>query len=367
MNNTSKPNIIIIVVDGMRRDRRHVHPIFDKLAKEATLFTNVVAYAPYTMAALHSLLTGEYGSRTGVNAYYSAEKFKSDKFKTLQEYLKNYGYATYADTFRKGVIPKSGFDSISYYDERKEDLVKRHTSLLEGMPRTSPYFLFLHYINIHTNIVRALGWRERMLKWLKLSPEVLFRMILNYDKSIYRAGSYLKSIYRPLENTIWVILSDHGCSLGEKDGERIYGTYLYDYTLRTFVYFIGGKFPKGVIRNNCVRSIDVMPTILDILNIPLRDSREGKSLAPDISAEAPPDRPAFSETGGLTGPNPSPYEPNIKSIIKEEWKLIYNLTTKQRELYNTREDKAEEKNLAGRYPSLEKGLFEMLDIENKKS
>ena len=40
------------------------------------------------------------------------------------------------------------------------------------------------------------------------------------------------------KDSIILIMSDHGVSVGEKFGERAYGAYCYDYTLRNFAYFL---------------------------------------------------------------------------------------------------------------------------------
>ena len=63
-------------------------------------------------------------------------------------------------------------------------------------------------------------------------------------------------------------MSDHGISVGEKIGERAYGAFCYDYTLRTFGYFLFPGIESQEISQQ-VRLIDYMPTILDYLKIPL--------------------------------------------------------------------------------------------------
>ena len=71
----------------------------------------------------------------------------------------------------------------------------------------------------------------------------------------------------------------------------------------------------------------------------------GRSLLPIINGEENGDRLAFAETGGVEGPNPSPDEPNVKSIRDGRWKLIYNTATRHFELYNLERDPKETTNL----------------------
>ena len=103
-----------------------------------------------------------------------------------------------------------------------------------------------------------------------------------------------------------------------------------------------------------------MPTILDILKIKPDTNyklMEGKSLMGMIEGRDKEDRIAFCETGGLEGPYPSPYGPNIKCIRSKKWKLIYNTTTQKRELYNLEDDPDEQDNCIEKYPDISAELW----------
>ena len=69
-----------------------------------------------------------------------------------------------------------------------------------------------------------------------------------YDVLFKGAETYLQNILEKLnelqlkKNSLILIMSDHGISIGEKLGERAYGAFCYDYTLRTFAYFIADDF-----------------------------------------------------------------------------------------------------------------------------
>ena len=62
-------------------------------------------------------------------------------------------------------------------------------------------------------------------------------------------------------------MSDHGVSTGERFGEHAYGAFCYDYTLRTFTYFLSSELSQLEIKQQ-TRTVDFMPTILDYLDIP---------------------------------------------------------------------------------------------------
>ena len=90
----------------------------------------------------------------------------------------------------------------------------------------------------------------------------------------------------------------------------------------------------------------------------------GKSFLPFIYGREE-ERIAYSETGGLGGPTPSPEQHNVKCIRTNKWKLIYNETNKKKELYNLEQDKEENNNLIGKEPEIEKYLWEKMIEEGK--
>ena len=143
----------------------------------------------------------------------------------------------------------------------------------------------------------------------------------------------------------------------------MYGSYLYDYTIRCFMYMVGKDIPKGIYFNNVIRNIDILPTILDTLKIKPKENYKkiiGKSFLPFFKGRID-ERHAYSETGGLGGPTPSPEKHNVKSIRTNRWKLIYNETNNKKELYDLDSDKEEKINLIGKFPDIEAKLSEEMD------
>jgi arylsulfatase A-like enzyme len=171
------------------------------------------------------------------------------------------------------------------------------------------------------------------------------------------------------DDSLILIMSDHGISVGEKFGERAYGSFCYDYTLRTFTYFLSGEFTSRKISQQ-IRTIDFMPTILDFLNIPFDNNYEkidGTSLMPLIQGLSIPEQIAYSETGNPLDKKAPPKEPNTKSVRTSKWKLISNQYDNSRELYNLELDPNEEKNLAGKGEQIESLLWQELQKLEKVS
>lgn len=366
-------NLLIIILDGARIDRILNSATIKNLQKIGTSFTNLIAYAPFTIAAMHAIFSGEYGFRNGVNSYWSSFKFKKEKFKTLTQYFKENGFCTYGDAINKLILPPQGFDDLRYHDEDKDNLTENHKTLLDKMKKLNKtgekFFLYLHYSNIHTNIKQNV-----LKKYTNFSQEYYDKRADNekkYDEYFRSAENYLEEIINHcnkinlFDDSVILILSDHGISIGEKFGERAYGAFCYDYTIKTFALFIKKNiFPVKSISYQA-RSIDILPTILEIFNIK-EDQRyekiSGRSLIPLIDGKID-NRTAIIETGNPLEDNKPPKEPNVIAIRKSNWKLILNLHDNTRELYDLSNDPNEEKNLHNNEPEIENDLFvELADI-----
>ena len=366
----NKKNVIVIMIDGGRLDRAKNSLIFNKLRTKSIFFSQSITYGPHTIAAMHAIFSGCYGSRTGTNSYWSTYKFKKDKFKTITEYLRENNFFTYADVLNQLVVPKQGFDNYVVHDELNDDLTKRHTKLLtlmnEKFSNGQNYFLYLHYSKIHTGIM------NQVLKVYDNYSDDFFsnkkKNELRYDNLFQEAEIYLDEILEKIyqlnidKNSIILVMSDHGISVGEKIGERAYGAFCYDYTLRTFSYFLIPNYESKEITRQ-IRTIDLMPTILDCLEI-IPDNNysnlDGMSLLPLIKDESLPEPYAFSETGNPLHEKAPPKEPNVKSIRTSKWKLIFNEHNNSKELYNLESAPSENQNLIGTGEDIEKVLWEEL-------
>ena len=366
----NKKNLIVILIDGGRLDRALKSEVFHDISSKSVFFSQTITYAPHTIAAMHAVFSGSYGTRTGTNSYWSTFKFKKQKFKTLTEYLQGENYYTCADVINELVIPKQGFDDFFIHDELKDDLSLQHKDLLKTMSTYNDndqnFFLYLHYSNIHTGIMN-----DVLKVYNNFSKDFFDNKEQNkkrYDALFVNAEKYLKSIMDEikklnlLDDSLILIMSDHGISVGEKFGERAYGAFCYDYTLRTFTYFLSEKFTSREITQQ-IRTIDFMPTILDFLEIPFDNNYEkvdGTSLMPLICGSSIPEQIAYSETGNPLDKKEPPKVPNTKSVRTSKWKLILNQYNNSKELYNIELDPNEEKNLFGTGEKIESFLWEKL-------
>ena len=371
-------NVIIILIDGGRLDRAKKFDTFKNLELNSIFFPNSITYAPYTTGAMHAVFSGCYGNRTGTDSYWHILQFRKNKFLTITEYLKQNEYYTFADGHSGLILPKQGFDKFNIHDENKVDLIDHHTDILNKMKNVENkgknFFVFLTYSNIHTGIMNNV-----LKKFNNFSKEYFENKYENekrYDKLFKNADTYLEKILQKInelefdKNSIIVVLSDHGISLGEKFGEKAYGAFCYDYTIKTFCYMKLPEIKPKTIHQQ-VRHIDIMPTILDILGISLSKNYEnldGVSLMPLIKGDIVDENAAYSETGNPLNEKAPPKDPNTHSIRTTDWKLIYNSHNNSKELYNLKIDPNENNNLIEKELEIEQILWkQLLKIKNKNT
>ena len=377
INKFLKKNLILICIDGGRVDRAKNSSIIQNFRKENSIFfSQSITYAPYTNSALHALISGAYGNRTGCNSYWHSREFNHNKFKTIVDYLHENNYYTCADVPTDLIMPKQNYDEYYVSDESSIDLKTHHYELLCKMKKLvdskQKIFLHLHYSGIHEGI------RDTVLKFFtNYSKEFFENRKQNeerYDALFTDAEKYLEYIHEKLdelnlwENSIIIVFSDHGMSLGEKFGERAYGALCYESTINTFYSYFSSDLKHKEITSQ-VRSVDFMPTILEHLGIELDTNFEpldGVSLFPLINDQNPKENFAYTETGNPLDSKIPPKKPNTKSIRTSEWKLIVNEYNDTKELYDLKNDPLEENNLINTGLEIESILWEeFLKIQEK--
>ena len=363
-------NLIFITIDGARVDRIIHGNFYKKLIDKSAFFSKTITYAPYTIGAMHAIFSGTYGNKSGVDSYWSTSNFKKNQYKTLVKYLHDTEYTTIGDSINKLILPKDGFDELTIHDEVNDDLTQRHLLLLSNAEKLKSdgkkFFLYLHYSNIHTGIMQQV-----LKKYDNFSKEYFSNKNENakfYDTLFKNADKYLETVITECEklcltdDTLIVVISDHGISIGEKIGERAYGSFCYDYTIKTFANYCSPDLPSSEF-NDQVSHVDFMPTILADLKISQNKNFEeldGKSLLNAMKGEKYEERYAYTETANPLNERAPPKQPNTKSIRSSNWKLIFNEHNNSKELYNLHEDPNEIKNLIDEDIEIKNILWENL-------
>jgi arylsulfatase A-like enzyme/tetratricopeptide (TPR) repeat protein len=368
-------NVVLITLDTTRADRLGCYgyaqgrtPNLDAVARNGVLFSNAYAQVPLTLPSHASLMTGLNPAAHGVhnNGTYILSSEKA----TLAKILKANGYKTAAFIASFSVDSRFGLDQgFDLYDdnlqenspfkalnsERKAEQVFAPFAAWFDTLKEEKFFCWVHFFDPH----------------LPYSPPVPYSDQFAgrpYDGEIAYVDFLIGSIMRKIREknilgrTLVVIAGDHGEAFGEK-GEAGHGVFLYDMTLRVpLILLAESHLPSIKTIPARVRLIDVMPTILDMVNLPPPPGIQGTSLVPFIQGKKKTDLETVIET---VYPKENFNWAPLAGLISGRWKYI---RAPKEELYDLRVDPAESQNLFSTRPKeaaelragLEKSIKESL-------
>ncbi|MBZ5627256.1 MAG: sulfatase-like hydrolase/transferase [Acidobacteriia bacterium] len=307
---SDKPNVLIVTIDTLRADHVGCYgykpghtPNIDSLAADGVLFKQAFTPVPITLPSHTVIFTGTYPMLNGMHDF-SGNRVSRDQ-PTLASILKSNGYTTGA-VIASAVLDSRfglnrGFDF--YYDHF--DFNRLLESNLDAMERPA-------------NVVadEALRWLEqhyqkRFLLWVHLydphhpyNPPAPYRETFKshpYDGEIAFADAQLGRILTFLKkkgvygHTLIVFLADHGEGLGDH-GEKNHGFFIYNSTLHVPLIF---KLPAAGTRRQvtqAVSTVDVLPTILDELQIAVPKAVQGRTLAAALRGKTAEASPIYSES-----------------------------------------------------------------------
>ena len=368
--NKNKLNVIFVLLDGARWDRLHTSNDFLEISKEGTLLNNVTTAMPYTVGSLNVTFSGLYGKDNGVDAYYNVLKLK-EEITNLPIIIKKEGYFTACDLLHEKILANRGFDIHQSHDEFSDDLEIKHKNLIKQCLEKAngkPLFLFLYFSRLHTitvsDVLKKYEWNDK--RFYNKKDENLKR----YDNGFKEVGKYMRGLLYSLkklkiyDDSIIIFFSDHGTGVGERFGERNYGSFTYEETIRTFYLFISKDFKKGRISEKLRDTIDIFPTVLDLAKINNNLRRPGDSFAEFLlgnNNELKEKDYTFSETGALHGLYPSPDKSNVFCIKTPTQKLMYLDSPKQWKFFDLINDPNEMENKYGSDLGTEKKLQKILN------
>ena len=161
------------------------------------------------------------------------------------------------------------------------------------------------------------------------------------DREVGRLLSTVQSVTDG--ETLVIFTSDHGEGLGEH-GPPGHVTRLYDPQLRVPLVFVWPeRLPAGIVVDDPVSHVDLLPTVVDLLNIPDSRYRSGRSLVPALTGGADP---AASETVVVAETFRPEAEKARRAIIASGHKLVSTPVDQQEELYNLAVDPRERHDLS---------------------
>lgn len=365
-------NLLFITLDTTRADRLGCYgysgaatPMLDRLAADGVRFDRAYSPAPLTLPAHASLFTGLYPPEHGLRT--NGRGQLDETLPTLPAVLKEVGYDTAAFVASFVLDHRFGLGrGWTVYDDGQLsrspsalDALQRERSASEVVDaalswfrdrgsRSKPFCLWVHFYEAHYPYeAHAKDFGDQFHD----RP---------YDAEIASVDVQIGRLLKALEMSgkmadTWVIVAgDHGEGLGDHV-ERTHGYTLYDSTQRVPLLM---QWPQHIaaaqVCSAPVSLIDVLPTVLEQLQLRVPSGLKGRSLAPAFDGEPLEDRVCYSMTD-------DPFLQNgwspLRSLVQGRWKYV---ATKLPELYDLHSDPEEKQNLIDAQPEEAARLEKML-------
>ena len=269
-----------------------------------------------TLPSHANILSGRYPFDHGVREN-SGFRFPRG-VDTLATLLRARGYHTGAFVSAFPLDSRFGLDAgFDVYDDRLGDsdaLPDFHMQERPG-PRTvaaarawldatpGPRFCWVHLYEPHSPYAPPFEWRGRV-------PSA-------YDGEVAAADEALGPLLDPLfaqggaSGTLVVLTADHGEGLGEH-GEATHGIFAYEGTLHVPLILSGPRLFSPRVVADSVRHVDIVPTVLDALSLPVPRRVAGRSLL------------ALAQGRDAGGPPPSYFE-SLTPALTRGWAPVHGV------------------------------------------
>lgn len=313
-------NLIWIYVDSLRASNlpmygypRDTSPRLREFAARATLFMRAYAQGTNTLSSVPATMTG---------CYYSTLTRRND-VEALTGILSRNGYRTLAAVqpddariFRTETQWWHGvsFDTVVTSPEpsgssfNAPELTQAAVDMLRRQRAGRPFFLFLFYYEPRLPFMKHEGfdYGDREEDYYDSEISFVDRHVGDFLDEVREAGL--------LDNTIVVITADHGEEIGRHGG---YGHFsrLYDELIHVPLIISIPGLPPRVI-DTPVQSIDIAPTLIELLNLSTDAHRDGGSMTPFLQGLAPPYTPRIHSEVVIG-------QPESACLIHHPWKLIH--------------------------------------------
>jgi arylsulfatase len=328
-------NVLLVSIDTLRADHmscygypRETTPVLKQFSEQAVMFEDCLSPMGFTLPSHTSMLTGlNVQSHQVIDNGLRVPAAHS----LLPEMLSAQGWETAAFigcyTLHEEFQINQGFDSFAYFGDLEKmgrggittDAV---IDWLNNREEVKPFFGFVHYYDVHEkygapgdygtmfctpdttpepvdhrDFAKIINdqWSQFGAYRSPQSASLIYNLIGKYDGGIAYVDNQIGRILKTLgtldleENTIVIITSDHGEGLG--DGKHVFshGKTVYQFELHVpLMMRIPGITTKRQLSNAPVATIDITPTILDVLDIqPSVAAFDGLSLKPLIANDDP--------------------------------------------------------------------------------
>jgi arylsulfatase A-like enzyme/HEAT repeat protein len=345
-------DVLLITIDALRADhvgaygyKRATTPNIDRLTAGGVRFARAYSQAPHTSFSVASMLTGKYFPTL-------ARLAPGESHEPIAAVLRTYGWKTaafyppavfYVDAAKTKVYAATNF-SFEYVKFEYIDAQRRVDQVLDYYDTVEPKksFVWIHFFEPHEPYETHPGFSFGGGDMDRYDSEIAYT-----DAAV---GRLVAEARKRRPGTIVVIAADHGEEFDEHGG-RYHGSTLYEEQLHVpLVVSIPGVTP-GVVTDQ-VELIDVTPTVLNLLDIPVPARMRGTDLGPWLATPpAPAARlpPAFAEVE------------DRRMVVWRDEKLICDLHWGFCAYYDLHVDPRETHNLAEEQPERAAAMRALLD------
>ncbi len=408
-----KPNIILLVIDGLRSDQVYGNekqtntPNIDSLVKKGVFFKNAFSSTDGTNLTLNCIFNSLFPFKVDTCA-----KRIILKKNNIFEYLKKNNYATYGlvpeiRNFRSIIELFENEDNVYSYTNNTKSLnnglTEQIISILESSHREKPGLFYFHLMDIHPDKDGKYLDEEDNLSQDELED-------IGYLKKISSIDVNLGKIFSKIDfsQTLLVLCSDHGDRIpyggiknvdfepelnkikkiggkilpknlhnigGKtlykirkisaekkvKENEKKLTDYqsrsresyfiqsLYDEILHVPILFVGDKIKPNII-SDLVTHVDIFPTVCEYIGINKKDESDGRSLMPLMNNEGIDEIPIYLHTMPYQKPSPT----DSVGIRTSKFKYFRSEVNSKKNihLYDLEKDPFENHNIFAKNPEL---------------
>ena len=379
-----QPNLLFITFDTTRSDRLGCYgfdsiqtPVIDRLSSEGVTFDNIYAQAPQTLPNHISIFTGLYpithnvlsnGQKLEESAITLAEVLSSLGYRTgaivsaaplMKVFNLDQGFDYYNDIFRledgigyfKAFLRLFSKNKINFPSERRGDETANLAIewLTKAKKDKRPFHLWVHFFDPHEPYNFYLDLDKPEKTAVNTPRNQYGEEELSYLREIEFADYYMGKILAHLDKlgltnqTLIVFTADHGESLGEHE-YRGHRQSVYQNVVRVpLILKMPGNLPEGLRLKTQGMSIDIMPTVLSLLDVSyLENSFQGLDLF-KLDEQRP--RKLYSMAVKLFTKSPI-----RRTMIFGDYKFIEFDDPNRNSLFNIKEDPHELKNVIHNRP-----------------
>jgi len=309
-------SLLLVMIDTLRADHLgawgYPHPTsprLDALARDGVRFAQFYSTSAWTRPGVASLLTGQYPRTTGI--YEERFDALTPGLETLAERLRAHGYVTIGVTANPNINAWFGFDQgFDLYGDsgvlwpwmpaaQSERLLQPGVAELDDATAVTdrallaldrqrsehpgkPFYLQLLYVDPHRPYEPPAS-ELRTLTESGSKSAAYDGEIRHTDAEIGRLLDGLES-RGLLDETLVVLTSDHGEGLDDHPNvprSYAHGNIVYDSVQHVPLLLSHPDLPPGRVVETLASSIDLVPTVLELLGWPLSPQElPGRSLVP---------------------------------------------------------------------------------------